>query len=382
MKLYRGVVEDNNHPDKNGMVKVRIFGLHTEKNENSGEKFEFISTAQLPWAEVIHSAEFGLIGGLGLSTVLKQGAWVLVILEDNDQNKPIVIGTISGKNSLGVSAQYTNGTGFCDPLGKIPFNDRTLESDLNRIARVEDLGSTYNEAINGSTFTVHKKINDNQDIITKNDGVSTANVDQTEPLSKSDLGTYPLVSVLETESGHVIEIDDTPNNERLRVYHRAGSYIEFKTDGSIVQKAVGSTSISHFIHEGAVNEHIAKGVKKYIEENLDQIILGGIRESIEMDLFKHVGGFFKITADGNLEIVGDLKVTGNIEATQKGTFGANLTSKAEVADSFGNLSSLRNAYDIHYHIGNLGVPTAAPTTTDPKTRAGDFTWSNIPKGFK
>lgn len=349
MKLYRGVVEDNNHPDKNGMVKVRIFGIHTEKNENSKDKFEFISTAQLPWAEVIHGNEFGLVGGLGLTSVLKQGTWVLVILEDNDVNKPIVIGTLAGKNSVDTSAQYTNGTGFCDPSGKIPFPSRSNESDLNRLSRVQNI----------STATAHKKINDNQDV------VSTSGVAQTEPLSTNNLSTYPLVSVLETESGHVIEIDDTPSNERLRVYHKAGSYIEFKPDGSIVQKSVGTNSVSHFIHEGAIQEHIKRGVQEYIEK----------------DSFRHVSGFFKITASGNLEIVGDVKITGSLEASSKGTFGGNLTSKAEVADSKGNLDSLRAAYDIHYHIGNLGVPTAAPTTTDPKTRAGDFTWSSTPLGF-
>lgn len=367
MKLYRGVVEDNNHPDKNGMVKVRIFGVHTKKNENSGEAFEFISTAQLPWAEVIRGTEFGLVGGLGLSSVLKQGTWVLVILENDDQNKPIVIGVISGKNSLDVSTQYTNGTGGCDPSGKIPFSERSSEHDLNRISRVQDLSTAYNPAINGSTFTVHKKINDKRDVVTKTNATTGASVTQTEPLSTSDLSQYPLVAVLETESGHVIEIDDTPGNERLRVYHRAGSYIEFKPNGGIVQKSVGATSTSHFIHEGAVNEHIAKGVKKYIEANLEQIIAGGIKESVEMDLFRSIGGLFKVTATGNLEVVGDLKVTGSIHST------------GEIRDVHGNLSSLRDAYDIHTHIGNLGAPTAPPSTTDPKTK---FVWVGIPLGFK
>ena len=61
--LHRGVVEDNADPLKIGRVRVRIFGIHSEKNEKAGSKFEFVKTSELPWAEVMGGTGFGLRRG-------------------------------------------------------------------------------------------------------------------------------------------------------------------------------------------------------------------------------------------------------------------------------------------------------------------------------
>jgi hypothetical protein len=37
---------------------------------------------------------------------------------------------------------------------------------------------------------------------------------------------YPLNKVMETKSGHIFEIDDTPKFERIHIYHKNGNYIE------------------------------------------------------------------------------------------------------------------------------------------------------------
>jgi hypothetical protein len=44
---------------------------------------------------------------------------------------------------------------------------------------------------------------------------------------------FPYNKVTATESGHVIEIDDTPGAERIHVFHRSGSFIEFFPNGDI-----------------------------------------------------------------------------------------------------------------------------------------------------
>lgn len=49
---------------------------------------------------------------------------------------------------------------------------------------------------------------------------------------------YPYNRVITTKAGHVIELDDTPSNERIHIYHKAGSYIEIAPDGRIVIKSV------------------------------------------------------------------------------------------------------------------------------------------------
>lgn len=49
---------------------------------------------------------------------------------------------------------------------------------------------------------------------------------------------YPFNHVQASESGHLIEVDDTPGAERVHVYHRTGSREEYRPDGSKVDKVV------------------------------------------------------------------------------------------------------------------------------------------------
>jgi hypothetical protein len=39
---------------------------------------------------------------------------------------------------------------------------------------------------------------------------------------------------------HIIELDDTPENERILVKHKSGSYVEFFSDGNVVVKSANS----------------------------------------------------------------------------------------------------------------------------------------------
>lgn len=333
MQLYKGVIEDNKDPS--GKVRVRIFEIHTEKNENSSDKFEFIKTSQLPLANVMGGTEFGLVSGIGVSSVLKQGTWVYVILENDDPNKPIVVGVVKGNQTS--KKIYSSGEGFCDPDGEFPFDERLNENDLNELTR----GQINN--------TVIKTKNDNLD--------SCQYYDEVE----QETSEYPFNNVIESESGHIIEIDDTPDAERLQIIDKNGNYSEMK-----------------------LNEYIDKAVNHKINlimKNLIEHVAGGVKQQIDLDFYKTISGYFKIQADGNLEIINDVKITGNLQTTQKITADGDITSKSEVADSQGNLSSLRDAYDAHFHIGNLGVNTATPTTTDPKTRTSDFTWTKTELGF-
>lgn len=49
---------------------------------------------------------------------------------------------------------------------------------------------------------------------------------------------YPHNKTITTESGHVLELDDTPRAERIHVYHKSGAYVEIFPDGSIVTKSM------------------------------------------------------------------------------------------------------------------------------------------------
>jgi hypothetical protein len=47
---------------------------------------------------------------------------------------------------------------------------------------------------------------------------------------------YPYNKATQTESGHLWELDDTPGAERIHIFHRSGSFIEFHPDGTVVYK--------------------------------------------------------------------------------------------------------------------------------------------------
>lgn len=91
---------------------------------------------------------------------------------------------------------------------------------------------------------------------------------------------YPFNKVHQTESGHVIEIDDTPNFERMHTFHKSGTYTEIDSSGRRVNKIVGDDY-----------EIVVKDKNVYIQ------------------------GALTITAKGNITINGDIKVNGSITAT-------------------------------------------------------------------
>ena len=100
---------------------------------------------------------------------------------------------------------------------------------------------------------------------------------------------YPFNHVYESESGHLIEIDDTPESERLHWYHRSGTYTEFTYGGSRVENTAG-----HHFHS--------------ITGNLETILSGKEKKSIsglsfsKYDKSKYVdiGNDYVLTSKGDL----------------------------------------------------------------------------------
>jgi uncharacterized protein involved in type VI secretion and phage assembly len=119
--FYRGIVENNIDPEQFGRVQVRVMGIH-----DSGSN---VSTSALPWAEVSGGTDFGLVNGVGVTSVLRVGTMVWVFFNNDDFNYPVVFATIKGasdindvaKGSYGSSATIKTASGhiieFCDVSG-------------------------------------------------------------------------------------------------------------------------------------------------------------------------------------------------------------------------------------------------------------------------
>lgn len=113
--------------------------------------------------------------------------------------------------------------GFQDPNKKYPKYEYAGLSDVNKLAI-------------GDTSHIAFKVKNNNRIT----NIDLARTDQkwSEPES-AFAGAYPFNQVIETEAGHIVEFDNTPNAERIHVYHKKGSYIEIDVNGSMVRKVVG-----------------------------------------------------------------------------------------------------------------------------------------------
>lgn len=111
--------------------------------------------------------------------------------------------------------------GFRDPNGKYPlyFN----EPDTNRLARHEEINKT---------IVFKKEAGELKEVSIAGGG------SWDQPRTSYD-AAYPFNHVMQTESGHVLEFDDSPNAERVHLYHRKGTFLEVDPNGSQINRIVG-----------------------------------------------------------------------------------------------------------------------------------------------
>jgi len=95
-----GVVEDRMDPEKQGRVRVRIFGYHTDSKE-------LLPTYDLPWAIPIQPITSAAISGIGSSPLGPvEGSWVIgFFLDGEDCQQPAIFGTIASKAAKQAFAQ-------------------------------------------------------------------------------------------------------------------------------------------------------------------------------------------------------------------------------------------------------------------------------------
>jgi len=275
--FYRGVIEDNNDTEMLGRVKVRIFGIHPDD--------ESVTKEMLPWAELMQSTMFGFSSGVGISSIPVNGTYVWLFLENDDWNKPVIIGSIAGK-----SVVKDNGA-FTDPDGVYPLDDRLEESDINRLARNEKFSDT---------LLGKKKAQETKGIST-----STGVVwDQPETLNEST--SYPDCTVIETKSGHIIEVDDTEGNERIHIHHNSGSFVELLPDGTFVMKSIKDR---YEITDGDSMEVVQKNRYLTVHENAETKVVKNEDIAVGGDRTTIIDGKSTSTITGNLNVESAAKIT-------------------------------------------------------------------------
>ena len=110
---------------------------------------------------------------------------------------------------------------------------------------------------------------------------------------------YPYNKVTRTQSGHTIEIDDTPYAERIHVHHKSGTYIEISADGRMVTKV--ATDNYHIVMNDE-NVRIMGKATIIIEGDANITALQNANIEVLEDADLHVGGTLNIGSAEDLNL--------------------------------------------------------------------------------
>ena len=334
---FIGVVEDRLDPQYMGRVRIRCLGIHTDNKED-------LPTADLPWAMPLLPITSSGISGIGQTpTGLVEGSWVFGFFRDASyMQEPIVVGSLPGRPST----EAADG-GFNDP-NKI-FPRHIDEPDNNRLSvnLKDDDGNEINPHL---ALTLRRE--------TRITGLATADFDQTTAADASVIAAsdtdnwdqpaiaynalYPNNQVYESETGHLLEFDDTLDHERIHLYHKTGSSIEYNPNGDRVQIVKGAdymlTSGAHKVDiQGQSDITIGGRHKLYINkdgaEDNNYDIQVGPNANINVQVDK--GSINLVTKDGKINVnsAGDynVKVGGNYTMTVAGN--RTITTEGSTTDN-------------------------------------------------
>lgn len=239
------------------------------------------------------------------------------------------------EEGLGEGRELTEGIpqeGFSDPTGEYPKQDYFFSNSVNKAAKGEKIN---NLRMGGGDY----------------------GVDIDLPTQRAS--QFPHNQVQESQSGHVIEVDDTPGGERILIKHRTGAGLELRADGSVLFSTLNK------------KVEITGGDQTVIVEGEGNLIYKG-------NLNVRVTGDYNLQVDGNINVTtaGDKteKVHGNhtktVDKNQnyvvKGDRGAQVVgSNGETV--LGNNNLLTKGFLNNYVEGDIEMTTGGKLITTALT---------------
>ena len=294
---FTGIVEDRNDPLFLNRVRVRVFGIHTYDKQKIAtpdlpwaEVMMPTTTASLSGlGTTVHGLVEGsfVVGffrdGIANQQPVIMGSFIGQPLtysridethdtEGNRISNPVERTPTEGFNdprlseakdynperSLMEKARQIAGLGYTTEKPSTPDGGRPasinrnygLTLDLADSPRRdgEDKGESYPKASYMGSSSVN--------LLARGEGIYDKNIYPNNKIEEAGVGKllfsgdwgfesnnekrknwvkpkYPFNHVYESESGHVIEIDDTPDYERINVFHRSGARLEINNKGEI-----------------------------------------------------------------------------------------------------------------------------------------------------
>jgi len=257
--IWRGCVEDNKDPKRLGRCRIRVLGLHTEVLEE--EKKHGVPVKNLIWAEPVMPISEGAVSGYGIWSVPLQGSWVYVFFENGELMSPRYFGSSPGIPIEGP----LEGIGFNDPDLQYPeegklnlpdspreFYDYYIEENIDDLDLLEDMEFFEPPEIPGGGPENSYISVINESLIIVEDAECGILWEEPNAYWATE---YPHNFMISVHGGLSIELDSTPDNRRLTIYHPSNSRIEINESGDMVMKNTG-TRYDIF---GAYNGYASEG---------------------------------------------------------------------------------------------------------------------------
>lgn len=301
---FTGVIEDVNDPEEMGRYRVRCFGYHSE---NKGD----IKTKDLPWSHVMMPITSASTSGIGQSaTGLVQGSWVIGFFRDGiNAQDPVIMGSIPSMHNK--RPDYTEG--FADPSEVYPLTDTLKKADTPQAARKDFAESAVYKSKDKTKNTISS-------VATANSGSPWS----LKTVSENVAPKYPKNHVYSSESGHVLEFDDTTDKERVSIFHKSGTYEEVTSEGDKTLVIKGDSyqvviKNKNVYIKGDLNLTVDGNMRTKVNGNYDLEVTGNVNETIGGNNVVSISGTEKYTIGGSQTITvgGDqtMSITGNQDIT-------------------------------------------------------------------
>ena len=185
----------------------------------------------------------------------------------------------------------------------------------------------------------------------------------TEPvvIDSTNKPQYPYNNISQTKSGHSFEMDDTPKKERVRVQHRAGTFLEMQPNGDEVHKIYGDgyeiifgnknvkikgqcnitidgACVVNIVGDSVMN--VQGDSIQYVKGDVTQTVDGAVKVTCKDDMDLTSKGDITMSAQ-NLYVNADLAVRGGITSTTSISAVANITAGMQ---SYAKLGFLTPGY--------------------------------------
>lgn len=224
-----------------------------------------------------------------------------------------------GKTSTGIKGSNGLVGGFMDPTGKYPLYVK--EPDTNRLAINNNIEST---------MIMQKEAALDVGVRIANGGTW----DQSPPPYNAQ---YPFNHVFQSESGHLLEFDDTAGSERINLYHKTGTFVEIDSNGTQVNRIVGDgyeiLERNGYVHvRGSLNVSVDGAYNLRVDNTLNLEVSGNALINIYDTADVNISG------DANLSVGGDF----NLRATN-----INLEANNEINIKSGSTTDIHSNADFN-----------------------------------